>query len=368
MTQLAQKLKNFYTTNETKLNISFFLGGVLFDILTVNDIDNPITILQQVIYLFVIGVLLYFDFFNRRQDGELKIKNKALKKLWVYHELAIHFLMGGLLSIYSIFFVKSASIFSSFVFLIFMISLMVINEIKFFQQSKINFKFSLYLVCVFSFFSMIFPVLLGFVGWQPFALTLLATLFFLWAVYRLMLKKTQNPKVLRTSLIYPGVPVLMVFGLFYYLGWIPPVPLSVQEIGIFHNVEKVDNEYVLYHETPRWMFWLKGDQHFLAEEGDKVFVFVRVFSPARFSDKVVLHWQLFNDKRKEWLTTDRIPMSVVGGRKGGYRGYASKQNYQEGDYRVLVETKDGREIGRLNFWVSIAEQPSAQRQFETITR
>lgn len=366
MGTLTNRIKSYYTKHETRLNISFFLAGVLLDIFTVSDIDSPITIIQQVVYLFAVGLLLYFDFLSR-QEGGIQIY-KFFNKIWAYRDLAIHFFMGSLLSIYSIFFIKSASLFSSFAFIIFMISLMVINELKFFKQNRISFKIGLYLICVFSFFSMIFPVLLGYVGWQPFALSLVATLFFLWGLYRLLLRRVTKASVLRNALIFPGVAVLSIFGLFYYLGWIPPVPLSTQEIGIYHDVQRIDGDYILKHQTPTWMFWRKGDQHFVAQEGDKIYVFVRVFSPARFSDSVILHWQLYNEIKQEWMTTDRIPMSIRGGRKGGYRGYASKQNYQEGEYRVLIETKDRREIGRLGFWVSLAEYPDENRTFYTAIR
>ncbi|MCO5114318.1 MAG: DUF2914 domain-containing protein [Bdellovibrionaceae bacterium] len=366
MGSLTNRLKNYYNENETRINIGFFFFGVLVDIFTVSDIDNPLTVAQQVIYLFTIGLLLYYDFLSR-QDGGIQVR-RMFSKIWDYRDVFLHFFMGGLLSIYSIFFIKSASIFSSFAFIIFMVSLMVINELKFFRKNKVNFKIGLYLICVFSFFSMIFPVLLGFVGWQPFALSLVATLLFLWALYRMLLRRVNNGKALRNALILPGVAVLSLFGLFYYLGWIPPVPLSTQEIGIYHDVQKVEGDYILKHQTPTWMFWRKGDQHFVAQEGDKIYVFVRVFSPARFSDSVILHWQLYNDSKQQWTTTDRIPMSIRGGRKGGYRGYASKQNYQEGEYRVLIETQDGREIGRLGFWVSLAEYPDENRTFFTATR
>lgn len=366
MAKFMDRIKNYYKENETRMNIGFFCAGVLVDVFTVTDIDNIITIIQQIVYLLVVGILLYFDFLSR-QEGGIKVR-KIFNKIWVYRDLVIHFFMGGLLSIYSIFFIKSASIFSSFAFVIFMISLMIINELQIFRKNKINFKIGLYLICVFSFFSMVFPVLLGFVGWQPFALSLVSTLIFLWILYRILLNRVQKKSVLLTAIMLPGVSVLSVFGLFYYLGWIPPVPLSTQEIGIFHNVEKVGNDYVLKHQTPNWMFWRKGDQHFVAQEGDKVFVFVRVFSPARFSDRVILHWQQYHEGRKQWMTTDRIPMAIRGGRKGGYRGYASKQNYQEGEYRVLIETQDGREIGRLGFWISLAQYPDENRTFYTAIR
>lgn len=363
---MLTKIKNYYLANETRLNVVFFLSGVLIDIFTMSDIDSLANIVQQVVYLLLIGHLLFFDFLSR-QAGGLQMP-KFLQKLWVYHELAIHFLLGGLLSIYSIFFIKSASALSSFVFIFFMVSLMIVNELKFFQQNKINFKIGLFLICVFSFFSMLFPILLGFIGWPPFALSIASTVLVMWGLYRILLKKTQQRKAIRTELVYPGLSVLAIFGLFYVLGWIPPVPLSAQEIGIYHGVEKMDGTYILKHETPEWMFWMKGDQDFVAQTGDEIYVFVRVFSPTRFSDSVILHWQLYNPKRNKWESTDRIPMKIVGGRRGGYRGYASKKNYQAGDYRILIETNDAREIGRLKFNVEMATTEIVDREFYTSTR
>src|SRR5690606_9124397 len=99
-----------------------------------------------------------------------------------------------------------------------------------------------------------------------------------------------------------------------------------------------------------WKFWRSGDQEFLARPGDRIYFFVSVFSPARFEDSVFLRWQQ-EHPRLGWQGTDRIEMKVRGGRQGGYRGFTTKQNYSEGDWRVIVETSDAREIGRLYFSV-----------------
>ncbi len=181
------------------------------------------------------------------------------------------------------------------------------------------------------------------------------------------MKRAGNASLLRSALLLPGGTVLALFFAFYLLGWIPPVPLSVQEIGIYHKVEKKDGGYLVSQENPWWRFWRSGDQDFMAEPGDEIFVFVRIFSPSRFSDSVVLHWQ-FHDPREGWKTSDRIPMGISGGREGGYRGYASKKNYSDGEWRVLVETTDGREVGRLKFWVTKLPVAFERRVFETLPR
>ncbi|UXR64808.1 DUF2914 domain-containing protein [Bdellovibrio bacteriovorus] len=119
---------------------------------------------------------------------------------------------------------------------------------------------------------------------------------------------------------------------------------------------------MLSYETPSWQFWQRGDQNFQAEPDDKIYFFAQIFSPARFSDSVILHWY-YKDPVRGWQTTDKIPMTIAGGREGGYRGFASKQNYSEGRWRISVETTDGREIGRIYFDVTKVSEINPHRAF-----
>lgn len=360
MASLKERALEYYEQNETKVDIGFFLAGFVFDIFTLSDIDDPISVAQQLVYLWIVGSILYFDFLS--SHGVVKISAR-FEKIWNYRQLIFHFLLGSLLSVYSLFFLKSASIFSSIIFVVLMIGLMIANELKNVQKSEINIKVGLYIICVFSFFSMLIPVLLGFVGIVPFLLSVLATGGFIWGVVRLLSKKIQDMRLLLRSLVAPGAGVLMIFVLFYLVGWIPPVPLSVQNMGVYHSIEKAGGSYILTHEKPWWKFWQTGDQDFRAEPGDKIHFFGQIYSPARFSDSVILHF-FYKDPRQGWMSTDRIPMNISGGREKGYRGYAIKQNYTDGEFRVSVETTDGREIGRIYFDVTKVNETTPNREFK----
>lgn len=359
MTQLKERLLKLYEENEIKVDIAFFLGGFFFDVWTLSDIDDPVAITQQVVYLLILGSILYFDFL--KSHGFISIHRK-LERIWEYRQLAVHFLLGSLLSVYSLFFLKSASLFSSLIFILLLLGLMVANELKRVRESEINLKIGLFVICLFSFFSMMVPTALGFVGLVPFILSLTLTGGALYGIYVLLKKKVQNEVILRKSLVIPSGTVLALFLVFYLLGWIPPVPLSIQNMGIYHSVEKVEGAYVLSYETPSWQFWQRGDQNFKAEPQDKIYFFAQIFSPARFSDSVILHWY-YKDPVHGWQTTDKIPMTIAGGREGGYRGFASKQNYSEGRWRISVETTDGREIGRIYFDVTKVSEINPHRAF-----
>lgn len=359
MTQLKEQLLKYYEDNEIKVDSAFFLGGFFFDVLTLSAIDDIWGISQQVIYLLILGSVLYFDFLGKHDVFQIP---RRLEKFWNYRQLIIHFLLGSLLSVYSLFFLKSASLFSSLIFILLMMGLMVANELKYVQRSEINLKLGLYVICLFSFFSITVPVVLGFVGWFPFLLSIGFTGLAVYGVFLLLKRRIPDEQQLQKSLLLPGGTVLAVFFVFYLLGWIPPVPLSIQNMGIYHNIEKVEGNYILSHEQASWRFWQRGDQDFHAEPGDTIYFFAEIFSPARFSDSVVLHWY-YKDPRTGWQTTDRIPMNITGGRQKGYRGFSSKQNYSAGDWRISVETTDGREIGRIYFTVTKVPEKNPARTF-----
>lgn len=358
--QLKERLFHYYESHETKIDILFFLGGFFFDVLTLTDIDDLLGMGQQTAYLFILGGILYFDFLDT--NGFFTIPPR-LKQVWEYRQPILHFFLGSLLSLYSLFFLKSASFFTSIVFVAVLILVMIANELKNIRQRGVNIKIALFVICLFSFFSITVPVILGFVGYLPFFLSLLLTGAALYGIYHLLLKKVADRRLLLNSLVAPGAAVLIFFFVFYMLGLIPPVPLSVQHIGVYHKVEKVEGKYAVYHQNAAWNFWNnQGDKEFLAEPNDKIFIFTQIFSPARFSDSVIVHWY-YKDPRRGWQSTDRIPMTIAGGRKEGYRGVSTKQNYQAGEWRVSIETTDGREIGRIYFDVYKTDQVSSTRTY-----
>lgn len=362
MPNIKDRALAFYDQHEMRVNLGFFLGGFVFDVITLSSIDDMFSVVQQVLYLFIVGFLLVAEFLVTAQRWGVP---GWLAKPWEYRSAIVHFILGSLLSIYSLFFLKSASIFSSLTFVALLMGIMVANELKN-VQSRGDTKIGLYVVCLFSFFSMMIPVALGFVGWVPFLLALTATGLVLWAVYKFLMKQVNDAELLKRHLVLPGASVSGLFLVFYLLGWIPPVPLAVEEMGIYHDIQKNNGSYFLSHENPWYKPWNNGDQDFSARPGDKIHLFAKVFSPARFDDTVILHWQKF-DVANGWMTTDKIPLRVTGGRVGGYRGHASKGNYTPGDWRVGIETTDGREIGRIPFSISLATN-SEPRNFKVEER
>jgi len=360
---LKQKSTEFISKHETKLEITFFVGGFLFDILFIADPDDLFSIAQQAIYLLIIATLIHYELLFRLHKWRPK---ESMQKLWSYRDFTLHFLLGSLLSVYSLFYIKSASILSSFIFLVLLVGIILVNELSFVKSAKVSLKVGFYAICLFSFFSVVFPIICGFVGWTPFLLSALSTVLVLIAQQKMLERELIDARVLQKALVAPCIAVLGVFGLFYFLGWIPPVPLSVKAQGVYHNLEKREGKFILTYEKHPWKFWQDSDKEFRAASDDKVYFYAQIYSPARISDKIILHWHL-KDQHGHWQTTDKVPLAIQGGRKEGFRGYASKTNYQAGEWMVTVETSMGSEISRYYFEI-IPVEAGVVRNFALLER
>jgi len=361
------QIREYYDKNEHKLAIGFFVGGFIFDIVTLDRIDSWFTIGQQVVYLAVILAALMQMFFEETRPP-FTTENMFFLKRWYYdyRTAVVHFFFGNLLNLYTIFFFKSSSLLVSFFFLIGLVFLLVANESARFKSLGLAFKFSLLSLCFLSFFAYIVPTFLGQMGLLIFLFSMLIGCLPLVAVGWWI--QTYVPEVFdkaKSQILVPLGFVLCGFLGLYYLKLIPPVPLSIPYIGVYHSVEKDAQGYKLGHERPWWKFWHNGDQFFMAQAQDKIYVFFRVFSPARFADQVLVRWY-WHDNRKGWVLQDSIPIKIHGGREEGFRGYGVKGNYQPGSWKVQVETQDEREIGRVYFELEIAPQSPRTFQFDVM--
>lgn len=360
----TEKLSQFIKKNSIKLDITFFVLGFIFDAWLVSYPDKLGVILHQAFYLFLIATLIHYEFLF--QIDKWKPSGKVLK-IWPYKDLALHFFLGTLLNIYSLFYIKSASLFSSLVFLFLMIAMIFANELPFVKKSKkINLKVGLYSICLFSFFSVVFPIIFGFIGIIPFGFSIVSTLGVLIVQLVLLRKAVDDYKVLHHAILKPVISVVAIFSLFYFLGLIPPVPLSVKEQGVYYSLEKRNSHYYLSADKDDNEFWRLSRTTFYAEPGDKIYFYSQIYSPASISDNIIVHW-FKEDTVGSWESMDKVPVTITGGREEGYRIFTFKSNYDAGDWKIVVETSTGVEISRLYFTVINADvDPS--RSFKILER
>lgn len=356
---LKNRTLEYYQKNEVVISVSVFVAGFLFDLLTLGRIDDLLNLVQQAVYLSILGTLLICEI--RIKIGTLTLSERG-QRFWHYHDLVVHFLFGSLLSVYTIFYYTSASAITSFFFILLLAGLMLANEVPRFQKLGLPVRVILFSICVMSYFAFFYPILMGHVGVIPFWLGFITSGLTLGLIWKLNFKGLETQDILRRHVLIPAVGVHLVFLLGYYTSLIPPVPVAVKKIGVYYGVEKIDGKYIGTHLKPFWKIWGKGSQEFNARPGDQLTVLLSIFSPAHFEDKVFLKWY-FDDEREGWSLQDNIPMSILGGRDDGFRGFGTKSHYQNGDWRVIVETSDGREVGRINFTIE-ADNSVDPREFK----
>src|SRR6185295_720493 len=111
-----------------KWNPLFFIAGFVFDVFATRaGVDHTLLIVQQIVYLAVIGAILYGDFVQDAQREAMPMP-RWIQWLWQYRSLVFHFCLGTLMNLYSIFFLMSASLFSSIVFVVILFGAVLLNE------------------------------------------------------------------------------------------------------------------------------------------------------------------------------------------------------------------------------------------------
>ena len=372
MTTLSTKLRAALA--KPFLPVVFFFAGVTYDTVTLTRIDRLLDNLILLLYLMVLGVLIVLKGRTDLQKihGEPVTTGKAahvLDRAEPYYPMGIQFLLGGLFSAYTIFYSQSASLTTTAVFFGLLVLLLVGNEFLHDRLSSLKLLISLYALVAFCFFTFFLPVLTGIMNWIMVVLGAVLSLALALRVLELVYQgQTSRARMELVKAGGPAVAVVAVLIAFYFLNWIPPVPLSLKLGGIYHQVEKVDGLYHLTFEKPAWYQVMKRSDNPFHGDGP-AYCFTAVFAPVDLKTIIYHRWQYRmvtpgRSSKGDFSTTDRIPIRISGGREGGYRGYTIKQHVPPGEWRVDVETEDGRVIGRVRFRVEGAG--GAGTDFQTL--
>lgn len=329
--------------------VAMFAAGFSFDLLTMQRIDAWTDLALQLGYLAGLTGLLVYQHWEA--TGRWAPRGRT-EHWWRYNLEALHFLYGGLLSAYVVLYLRSSTAARPAVFLALLVGAMVVNEVPQVRRAGYRLRLGLHGFCLLSFLTYVIPIALGRIGGWVFLLSLLLSAALVWLLTRWLVPPGGDRAIERRRLFAPAAGVLLFVGVLYVLRLIPPVPLSVQFHGIYHEVRREGGAYTLvYEEPPAWALWRRDSRPFGRRDGDRLFYFARVFAPSGFRHRVVIRWEVFGPARGAWTTTDRIPIDVVGGRAEGFRGWSMKSNFTPGSWRVTAETEDGRAIATLPFRV-----------------
>jgi len=328
--------------------ILFFIGGFIFDTLTLGRIDRTYDLTILCVHMSALSLTLYL--FNLADDG--KWEGTILRRFQDYFPLAIQFFFGGLSSAYVIYFFRSVSLSKTISFFLILVLLLLANELLKKRISNKYLQFGVYSFISFTFFAFMIPVFIKEMGFMIFIISGLisfgCTLALVLFIYRS--SPSSRAEVGLGKLLSLIVAIYIGVSLFYAFKLIPPVPLAMEEGIVAHSVEISDNKYILTFEKDHWyIFWRSHNRIFHRQQDEPVYVFTSIFAPTDLKKEVFHRWQWYETKTDTWQTTEDISFDIKGGRDNGYRGYTFKNNIWNGQWKVEVMTEEELVLGQITF-------------------
>src|SRR5690242_8286458 len=116
------RLREFVHRNHNAL---IFVGGFLFDFVTIIRIDSCLDLAIQLFYLSTLALLLVYQY---REHKHVWQPSGFVARVWHYNVEVLHFFYGGLLSSYVCLYFKSSTGARPVVFFVLLAALMFINE------------------------------------------------------------------------------------------------------------------------------------------------------------------------------------------------------------------------------------------------
>lgn len=319
-----------------------FFGGFLWDALTLGRSVGVMDLWLLSVYLLAAGGLLWWLGKRHAASSAPAIPTPRSEWLESGPYLLLQFCFGSLFSALFIFYFKSSSHFLAGLWALGLGILLVANEFLDDHYRRFTLTWAFFGLCAMLLLTFVIPHVVGSIGALWFVLGTLAGA---GLAHGLRLKTPGQPgRILPVWLIAAGLLSA------YVLDIIPPVPLVKKAIDVGHALTRTAGDYRLLQEkSPWWVFWRRTESEIHLAPGEPIYCVSAVFAPSGLSTRLVHHWQRYE---RGWVTYSRIPFSLAGGRGGGYRGYTYKRNLAPGEWRVRVETEDGRTVAIHRFEIS----------------
>lgn len=350
-----RQIRNLYNKYERVLIPGTLVFGVIVDSITFASINIMLAFCLLGVYLIIAGAAIAF--INAYDADCLQKDRRVFQYLRLAAPLAIQFTFGALLSASFIFYFFSGTLFVSWPFIVLIVLLMIANDLLRHHYLRPIVQISVYFFIVFSIFSIILPFVWKDTGVLLFLSSGIASLILMYGYIWLLSRIIPQIKSRRR---YLAITVIIIFACInglYFLNIIPPIPLSLKDAVLAHNLQRVGNTYTLtVEEESLWQRIVPG-QTFHKQTYGRMFVYTAIFAPKNLSATIIHNWQRYDEDANKWVTKDKLSFNIIGGAEIGYRGYSVKSNVLPGSWRVDVENKRGQVLGRVKFGVLPVEEP-----------
>src|SRR3569832_732403 len=209
--------------------------GFCGDLLLANRPDSVLDNTILIVYLLMAGGIIIV--LNQRQIKRMAEEHPAEPILLI---LTLQFLFGSLASNMLVLYGRSGTLTADAIFVGFLLFMLLGNEIFKTRYGQLRVNITIYYILTFTYLIIAVPTLIfqqinTWIFLASGGLSLAYIALFLWAVYRFILRGKYRVYHLAEVGAYIGI-VFVAFNIFYFLNVIPPVPLSLIEIGIYHDV------------------------------------------------------------------------------------------------------------------------------------
>jgi len=344
----VSRLIELWRRYEHWLGVGALSIGFVFDLWVAKKPDSVVDNILLLSYLFIAASIIVL--LNMRARRKMEEEHPAEPLILL---LILQFCFGGLASNLTVLYGKSGTLGGSAVFIALLVCLVFGNEFLRSRYSQLRFNIGVYYFllltyCVISVPTFIFHSISDFVFLASVLLSLVIISFYLAILFVAVFRRSIRPLRQAAALV---AAIAGVFVLFYFLNILPPVPLSLKDIGIYHSILKDSNgNYVaLYEPAPWWELWRDTSATFTYAPGQSAYCFSSVYAPADLNTPIYQRFEHYDENTKSWQTVARVAYPISGGRADGYRGYSATAALSPGAWRCDIENSTGALIGRISF-------------------
>lgn len=356
MRALIAKLKPY----ERQLSALAMIGGFVFDNFAFGRIDHPATQAVFAGYLLFAGASIAFQHFS-----EARAEQRGTTFRWrTLVSAATQFALGALWSAFLIFYTRSSAVVVSWPFLLVLAGILLSNEFFREYHSRLVFTVVLFFIALFSYMTFVVPILVGTMNEFTFLISDVCTIV-VFALFLLFLSALGRKRVWDEigKVTIGAIVAFAVINLFYFFNILPPIPLAMADVGIYHHISHSEGGYKAVGEPLPWTVKFGQSRVIHLKPGEPLYAYSAVFAPIQLKTKIVHRWQ-YHDDKKGWVTASTVSFPITGGRDNGYRGFTIKSNPKPGAWRVDIDTVDGRVIGRVGFYVqAVTQEPELETKY-----
>ncbi len=352
-TKLLQFFSRIYRLVSRHWLTVAFLAGFVTDLILLDEIDDVFDNIVMLVYVVLATFSLILFYVAVAERGPRWLT----ERLYRVTPIVMQYAFGGLLSSMLIFYGRSGDLVASAPFLMLIVGAIVINELVTKKSERLLYNLSLYFIGILSYTVLVVPVFLGRTGDGVFiASGILAVVLTMLVIKVLKFIIPNFLTMQKRSIVFAVGSLYVVFNTLYFFNMIPPIPLSLTQLEIYHRVEKLPTgDYQIVRETKSWLETIPWYPLTINLDASRSLAcFARVYAPTDLTTMIRHQWS-WQNAAGEWEKRAPISYQIFGGNEAGYRGFTVITNVTPGVWRCSVENARGQVLGRQTF--TVVSQP-----------